>query len=147
MSLSLPELIAQFVREEVPAFVNARDAWALCDTTSDRFIRYCADRGLGGLKRYSFEANVTSPAQLRQYRGPDYRGPDQVNPAPDIYIVRDEFKNPLMNEYGLPMCGWHCIVDAGECLIDFTSRQYQTETHRMEFPLIIPMNRAMAAHA
>ena len=125
---------------------NARDAWGMCDTTDDRFIRYCADRGLGGLKRYSFEAHVTSPAQLEVPDG-QYRGPDQVDPAPDIYIVRDEFKNLLMNEGGVTMCGWHCIVDAGECLIDFTSRQYQTETHRMEFPLIIPMNRAMAAHA
>lgn len=135
--MTLNEVIALFM-QEIPCFENARDAWGMCDVTSSRFIRFAEGHGITGLKTYTFYA-----ADIDRV-GADSGPRDQVNPAPEWYPTGC---NRQKNEGDVFMCGWHCIVDAGECLIDFTSRQYQTSEHRMPFPLVIPMNKAMGAHA
>lgn len=125
--MTLPELITLFAREH-SRLEDAREAWGECDTMSHRFIAFAREHG-HLLGTYAFDANSPN------------------NPAPEWYNVDDETGGRLVNDAGCKMCSWHCVVDAGECLIDFTARQYQTPEHPMPFPLIIPMNKAMGAHA
>lgn len=133
---NLAQLIDEF-KAHHPEYSLAKTAWGSCTNATDEFIEYAAARGYTGeLKRYTFWA--TEPAWIDDSF-------DKPNPDPNIYIVEDDTGQTLKNDAGITMCTWHCIIDAGHILIDFTARQYRD---RFDFPHIIAIEeRAMAAKA
>jgi hypothetical protein len=124
----LDELIKRFT-EKYSHLADQDAAWGQCDVTTNAFIKFAYEQGyVGTLKQYTFWCD----SEKTTY--------DQPNPAPEFY---GESRNPYMNESGVMTCTWHCVIDAGEILIDFTARQYSKS---LAFPLIIPIAKAMAAH-
>jgi hypothetical protein len=119
MTPTLAELIDEFVLVN-PQYADGATAWGMCDAASWNFIAHAKRRGYTGpLDAYTFYA--THADEIRyQHEGCK----DQTNPDPKTYIVQDEFGCDLRNDNNVTMCHWHCIVDAGHILIDFTARQY-----------------------
>jgi len=143
---NLAQLIDEFAKENAHLAHGDR-AWAQCDASTWKFISFAKARGYDGeLKSYEFYADYADEIRYQK----DETESNQTNPDPAVYIVYDEHRNVLKNDAGIQMCTWHCIVDAGHILIDFTARQYR---QHYAFPHIIAIedklmttrNRAMAA--
>lgn len=132
--MTLAEIIEAF-KLEYSNYGIGIYAFAQCDLATDKFIYFAEEHGYTGLRRYTFDADP------RWKRG-DTR--DQPNPDPGTYRVTDG-RDVMKNDDGYLMCSWHCVVDAGHILIDFTARQYR---HHYAFPHIIPIGEhAFAAAA
>lgn len=120
MTPNLAELIDEFVLIN-PQYQHGGSAWGQCDAATYSFIAHCKRRGYtGDLQAYTFYA--TYAEEIRYQREGNA---DQTNPDPKTYVVVDEFGSDLRNDNNVVMCHWHCIVDAGHILIDFTARQYR----------------------
>lgn len=137
---NLAQLIDAFVQQH-PQYADQREAWGQCDAASYKFISFAHEHGYTGeLATYTFYADATEASVFGS--GDTSNMP---NPDPETYVVFDDQRNILKNEAGFGMCTWHCIVDAGHILIDFTARQYHTH---YAYPHIIAIeDRAMAAKA
>jgi hypothetical protein len=125
--VTINELIEEF-RALHPENGLARSAWGECCAASDAFIQLAMDRGYETLTRYTFVAD-----NCEAWRGIS----DGLNPDPEVYKTFDANGRLLQNDAGYTMCSWHCIVDAGHVLIDFTARQYR---NHYAFPHIVPMD-------
>ena len=146
--MNLAQLIDEFAKLNAHKWADPRTAWGQCDASSYAFIKYARDNGYEGtLCTYTFYADEEETARYRNGGGDG----EQDNPDPTVYKVyektgrRATLGNPLKNDVGVQMCTWHCIVDAGHILIDFTARQYRSH---YAYPHIIAIGeKAMAAKA
>jgi len=129
---TLADVISEFTYIH-PSMDDQESAWGQCDRISDLFIDYAEARGFPGMKRYMFYA---SRKDHERFAGPR----EQINPDPRNYVVTGPHDEPLKNESGQTLCTWHCIVDAGHILIDFTAKQYSGE---FDCPHIIEFNEAL----
>jgi hypothetical protein len=143
--MTLPELIEQFATAN-PHYGRTPTAWGQCDAATYNFIRFAREQGYTEpLAAYSFYATY---AEEIRYQCSE--NGDQTNPDPDTYKVVGEHGEDLRNDEGVTMCHWHCIIDAGHILIDFTARQYRAHyafPHivAIEDKLMTTRDRAMAA--
>jgi hypothetical protein len=138
-TVTLAQLIDEFVKQN-PRYGEQDLAWGQCDAASYKFIAFAHAKGYTGeLQTYTFYADALEASVFGRSEN---NGP---NPDPEVYVVFDSQRNILKNESGIGMCTWHCIVDAGHILIDFTARQYNKN---YAYPHIIAIeDRAMAAKA
>ena len=137
MTPTLAQLIQQFT-EIHPEWADQKMAFAQCDIATDKFITFAQDRGYKGpLARYTFACE-------HPIRGTEWRDTTGKNPEPQTYDVYDAFGRSRRNESDWVMCSWHCVVDAGHILIDFTARQYHDY---YAFPHIIAIGEQMSMAA
>lgn len=133
---TLPELIQTFA-ERNPHYGRTLTAWGQCDAATYNFIRFAREQGYTDpLQAYTFYATYAEEIRHQAYEGND----DQTNPDPLTYKVVGEHGEDLRNDEGVVMCHWHCIVDAGHILIDFTARQYRAH---YAFPHVIAIEETL----
>jgi hypothetical protein len=134
---TLAEIIDMFAWVHRETYGDYTRAWGRCDAATYAFITFAREHGYE-CHAYTFYA---TEAEHKLFGG----ATDQPNPDPDTYSVFDDAGNTLLNDAGERMCTWHCIVDAGHILIDFTARQYRKH---YAYPHIVAVEeKAFAAKA
>lgn len=132
MSPELQKLVNEFAESRRARLDTPDGAYCMCDSTSDAFILFARERNGAILCRYDFELDDW----VVDKNGVGQTIVNPRNPKPELY---QRGKHPVAEFH---RAGWHAIVDAGDCLIDFTARQYHQDA---EYPTIIAKKAAAAA--
>lgn len=136
MSPELQALVNEFAESRRERLDTPDGAYCMCDSTSDAFIRFARERNNAlYLRRYDFDLNDFLPV-VDPVTGDLTERPHPRNPDPSLYQTG---QHPVAVFH---RAGWHAIVEADDCLIDFTARQYH---HEAAYPTIIQKKAAAAA--